>query len=180
MPHGWLNDTMPGRYRAKEAEEAWGVLLAFLGDVFGGNWPGKGQVRLGVRKRDLGGLRFLEKREARMNAARTTRPCPHGIAALRHAERTCQEERPATKARYAPVIACSVRLLEAARRRLGRDVRRRAPPAGQRHLRSPRHRHRYPTAADSPGAARELKPWSPRHLGGAGDRRAQAASRWTT
>ncbi len=45
MPHGWLNDTMPGRYRAKEAEEAWGVLLAFLGDVFGGNWPGKGQVR---------------------------------------------------------------------------------------------------------------------------------------
>ncbi len=45
MPHGWLNDTMPGRYRAKEAEEAWGVLLAFLGDVFGGRWPGKGQVR---------------------------------------------------------------------------------------------------------------------------------------
>ena len=45
MPHGWLNDTMPGRYRAKEAEEAWGMLLAFLGDVFGGRWPGKGQVR---------------------------------------------------------------------------------------------------------------------------------------
>jgi carboxymethylenebutenolidase len=45
MPHGWLNDTMPGRYRAKEAEDAWGMLLAFLGDVFGGRWPGKGQVR---------------------------------------------------------------------------------------------------------------------------------------
>src|SRR6266581_2389436 len=45
MPHGWLNDTMPGRYRAKEAGEAWGMLLAFLGDVFGGKWPGKGQVR---------------------------------------------------------------------------------------------------------------------------------------
>ena len=45
MPHGWLNDTMPGRYRAKEAEEAWGMLLAFLGDVFGGRWPGEGQVR---------------------------------------------------------------------------------------------------------------------------------------
>ena len=45
MPHGWLNDTMPGRYRAKEAEEAWGMLLAFLGDVFSGNWPGTGQVR---------------------------------------------------------------------------------------------------------------------------------------
>ena len=45
MPHGWLNDTMPGRYRAREADEAWGMLLAFLGDVFGGKWPGKGQVR---------------------------------------------------------------------------------------------------------------------------------------
>src|SRR5712664_510334 len=34
MPHGWLNDTMPGRYRAKEAEEAWIMLLRFLADVF--------------------------------------------------------------------------------------------------------------------------------------------------
>jgi carboxymethylenebutenolidase len=45
MPHGWLNDTMPGRYRAKEAEEAWIMLLRFLADVFSGAWPGKGQVR---------------------------------------------------------------------------------------------------------------------------------------
>jgi len=45
MPHGWLNDTMPGRYRAREAEEAWGVLLEFLAEVFSGTWPGKGQVR---------------------------------------------------------------------------------------------------------------------------------------
>ena len=45
MPHGWLNDTMPGRYRAKEAKEAWGMLLAFLADVFSGKWPGEGQVR---------------------------------------------------------------------------------------------------------------------------------------
>ncbi len=44
MPHGWLNDTMPGRYRQKEAEEAWLLLLAFLGDVFSGRWPGS-QVR---------------------------------------------------------------------------------------------------------------------------------------
>ena len=44
MPHGWLNDTMPGRYRATEAEEAWSMLRAFLGDVFGGQWPGA-QVR---------------------------------------------------------------------------------------------------------------------------------------
>lgn len=45
MPHGWLNDTMPGRYRPKEAEQAWGLLRAFLDDVFSGSWPGAGQVR---------------------------------------------------------------------------------------------------------------------------------------
>jgi len=44
MPHGWLNDTMPGRYRAAQAEQAWGLLLAFLVDVFSGRWPG-GEVR---------------------------------------------------------------------------------------------------------------------------------------
>jgi carboxymethylenebutenolidase len=44
MPHGWLNDTMPGRYRPQEAERAWRLLLAFLADVFSGRWPG-GQVR---------------------------------------------------------------------------------------------------------------------------------------
>lgn len=45
MPHGFLNDTMPGRYRAAEAGEAWQFLLAFLGEVFAGRWPGAGQVR---------------------------------------------------------------------------------------------------------------------------------------
>src|SRR5262245_49531947 len=45
MPHGWLNDTMPGRYRPQQAEQAWGVLLAFLADVFSGSWPGTGRVR---------------------------------------------------------------------------------------------------------------------------------------
>ena len=43
MPHGFLNDTMPGRYRAKEAAEAWQVLLTFLKEVFSGQW--RGQVR---------------------------------------------------------------------------------------------------------------------------------------
>jgi carboxymethylenebutenolidase len=41
MPHGWLNDTMPGRYRAREAAEAWAVLLAFLADVYSRGWPGE-------------------------------------------------------------------------------------------------------------------------------------------
>ena len=44
MPHGWLNATMPGRYRPREAEHAWGVLLAFLADVFERRSPG-GRVR---------------------------------------------------------------------------------------------------------------------------------------
>ncbi len=44
MPHGWLNDTMPGRYRAAEAEQAWDRLLEFLGEVFRGAWPRGGRV----------------------------------------------------------------------------------------------------------------------------------------
>jgi carboxymethylenebutenolidase len=32
-PHGWLNDTMPGRYRRAEAEAAWALQLAFLRNV---------------------------------------------------------------------------------------------------------------------------------------------------
>ena len=39
MPHGWLNDTMPGRYRACEAEEAWALIIDFLGRVFAGGFP---------------------------------------------------------------------------------------------------------------------------------------------
>ena len=45
MPHGWLNHTMPGRYRPQQAEEAWVLLLGFLADVFSGRWPGAGEVR---------------------------------------------------------------------------------------------------------------------------------------
>ena len=44
MPHGWLNDTMPGRYRADGAEQAWAMVLGFLGDVFLAGWPA-GEVR---------------------------------------------------------------------------------------------------------------------------------------
>lgn len=29
-PHGWLNDTMPGRYRPEAAEQAWALLFRFL------------------------------------------------------------------------------------------------------------------------------------------------------
>lgn len=35
-PHGWLNDTMPGRYRKAQAEAGWAHQQAFLSSVFGG------------------------------------------------------------------------------------------------------------------------------------------------
>jgi carboxymethylenebutenolidase len=33
-PHGWLNDTMPGRYRPLQAEAGWAAQQRFLADVF--------------------------------------------------------------------------------------------------------------------------------------------------
>jgi carboxymethylenebutenolidase len=43
-PHGFLNDTMPGRYRQEQALDAWEQLLTFLNEVFSGQWP-KDKVR---------------------------------------------------------------------------------------------------------------------------------------
>ena len=37
-PHGFLNDTMPGRYRPAQAEAAWNQITSFLGSVFAGKW----------------------------------------------------------------------------------------------------------------------------------------------
>jgi carboxymethylenebutenolidase len=45
MPHGWLNDTMPGRYRPDMAAEAWSNILVFLEEGFERRWPPKGRVR---------------------------------------------------------------------------------------------------------------------------------------
>lgn len=36
-PHGWLNDTMPGRYRKEQAEDAWQTQLEFLAWLFDQN-----------------------------------------------------------------------------------------------------------------------------------------------
>jgi carboxymethylenebutenolidase len=41
-PHGWLNDTMPGRYRREAAEAAWALQLEFLHRVFD---PGSDKTR---------------------------------------------------------------------------------------------------------------------------------------
>src|SRR5437016_508469 len=43
-PHGWLNDTMPGRYRKPQADAAWSAQQRFLKQVFAGEWPEQ-QVR---------------------------------------------------------------------------------------------------------------------------------------
>jgi carboxymethylenebutenolidase len=37
-PHGWLNDTMPGRYRKREADAGWAAQQRFLADVFAGEY----------------------------------------------------------------------------------------------------------------------------------------------
>ncbi|HEY2988991.1 MAG TPA: dienelactone hydrolase family protein [Candidatus Binatia bacterium] len=42
-PHGWLNDTMPGRYRRDAAKDAWYLLLGFLRKTFA-NRGGKDRV----------------------------------------------------------------------------------------------------------------------------------------
>jgi carboxymethylenebutenolidase len=37
-PHGWLNDSMPGRYRKEAAKDAWAIVLAFLKKTLGSGW----------------------------------------------------------------------------------------------------------------------------------------------
>jgi carboxymethylenebutenolidase len=37
-PHGWLNDTMPGRYRKEAAKDAWNLMMSFLKKSFTGGW----------------------------------------------------------------------------------------------------------------------------------------------
>jgi carboxymethylenebutenolidase len=40
-PHGWLNDTMPGRYRKREADAGWAAQQQFLSKVFTGGYDPK-------------------------------------------------------------------------------------------------------------------------------------------
>jgi carboxymethylenebutenolidase len=39
MPHGWMNSTMPGRYRPEESEQAWSMILDFMERVHAGEFP---------------------------------------------------------------------------------------------------------------------------------------------
>jgi carboxymethylenebutenolidase len=45
MPHGWLNDTMPGRFRGDVAEDTWSRMLSFLAAVRSDSFLPKGQVQ---------------------------------------------------------------------------------------------------------------------------------------
>lgn len=38
-PHGFMNDTMPGRYRPDDTKVAWQMLLDFMQEVRNGQWP---------------------------------------------------------------------------------------------------------------------------------------------
>jgi carboxymethylenebutenolidase len=38
-PHGFLNDTMPGRFRAEQTQAAWNQITTFLNAVFTGKYP---------------------------------------------------------------------------------------------------------------------------------------------
>jgi carboxymethylenebutenolidase len=40
-PHGWLNDTMPGRYRKPQADAGWAAQQKFLSEVFGAGYDSK-------------------------------------------------------------------------------------------------------------------------------------------
>ena len=60
-PHGWLNDTMPGRYRRDAAEAAWAFQLAFLKKVLDPRYDKiapRADLRIRARRR----LRFLQER----------------------------------------------------------------------------------------------------------------------
>jgi carboxymethylenebutenolidase len=37
-PHGFLNDTMPGRYRPAQTQTAWSQITSFLKPIFAGAW----------------------------------------------------------------------------------------------------------------------------------------------
>jgi carboxymethylenebutenolidase len=40
-PHGWLNDTMPGRYRKPQADAGWAAQQRFLSEAFAGAYDPK-------------------------------------------------------------------------------------------------------------------------------------------
>ena len=56
-PHGWLTDTMPGRYRKAQADAGWAAQQRFLAEVFAGGAPGVDEALEG----SLFALQVVEK-----------------------------------------------------------------------------------------------------------------------
>jgi carboxymethylenebutenolidase len=49
VPHGWLNDTMPGRYRPDQAQAAWDEIIAFFTAQLAAGANGQTEVRWSFR-----------------------------------------------------------------------------------------------------------------------------------
>ena len=45
-PHGWLNDTMPGRYRREQAEAGWALQRAFLAQVLDASYDHSRRIQV--------------------------------------------------------------------------------------------------------------------------------------
>lgn len=60
-PHGFMNTTMPGRYRAGDTQVAWGLLLTFMQEVLDGQWPA-GRVRWEFRSESSKDYDFSQNR----------------------------------------------------------------------------------------------------------------------
>jgi carboxymethylenebutenolidase len=62
-PHGWLNDTMPGRYRRPQADAAWAAQQRFLSEVFAGGFDAR---RVSWRFESESGTDYDFKRNVRL------------------------------------------------------------------------------------------------------------------
>jgi carboxymethylenebutenolidase len=82
MPHGWLNDTMPGRYRQKEAQEEWDRILEFLDRVYAGYYP-PDQVR--TRFEADFAVDYDFNKNVRYGPGGNPEPSPQRLAALKQA-----------------------------------------------------------------------------------------------
>jgi carboxymethylenebutenolidase len=62
-PHGWLNDTMPGRYRKLQADAGWAAQQRFLAKVFAGGYD---QKRVSWRFESESGIDYDFTKNVRM------------------------------------------------------------------------------------------------------------------
>jgi carboxymethylenebutenolidase len=82
MPHGWLNDTMVGRYRQKEAQEAWEQIFDFLRRVDAGEFAAG---RVNQRFEAEFSLDYDFKMNVRWGQEAYPEPSPNRMNALKQA-----------------------------------------------------------------------------------------------